>query len=531
MSNYEYIVIGAGSAGCAVAARLSEAGKQVLLLEAGKNLTTMMMRMPTGFFEVYSDERYNWNYTAEVSQGLGNRATPLPRGRVLGGSSSINALVYLRGNPADYDGWSKDGLPEWSYQKCLPYFKKMESSDLGPSEYRGGNGPVSVKQGKLESPLFDAFLGASSEAGHNISNDLNGADPEGMGRLDANIRNGERCSAADAYVRPALDNGYLTLVDSALVKRIIIENGRAVGVEYEKNGKVTTAHAESEVVLSAGAYNSPQILMLSGIGEEAALQEHGIAPVANLPGVGKNLQDHLQMLLTYSTKDKISMAWIGSFGGKSRAGAQWVLNQGGPLASNMYEVGGFLRSSDKVPHPDIQYHVLPMVGAVKNGKMKLLEGVTLSITNCNPQSRGEVRLASADPAKAPILDLRYLSDERDLEPFESSVRLSADIMNSPSMKPLIKEEITPWGGFKTQDEIKQHIAKSAETIHHPCGTCRMGVGEDAVVDSDLKVYGIDCLRVIDASIMPKIITANTNCASIMIGEKGAAHILGWHEVG
>lgn len=526
MADFDYIVVGGGAAGCAVASRLSEDGtKTVLLLEAGPDRRDLMMTMPAGFYKAYSDPRTNWSYMSEPLRGAGGRQIPIPRGRVLGGSSSINGMVFLRGHPKDYDSWDAGGAVGWSYADCLPYFKKLENSSFGPNEFRGGSGPIFLEQGTLKNPLFDTFLASAENAGYPRTPDLNGAQPEGFGRYDTNRHKGKRWSAADGYIRAVGKRANLTVTTSAPARRILFTGQRATGVEYAIAGKAVQARAKREVIVCGGSYNSPHLLMLSGIGPADHLGKHGISVVADLPSVGQNLQDHLQVYLQYTTREKVSLAWLGTPWGKALAGSLWLLTKRGPVASNMYEAGGFLRSSPDVDYPDLQLQICPMLTEIGPNGMMLHDGVQVIISTMRPSARGRVTLRSADPKENPVLTFGHLDSDADLHTFLNGLDRCRELMATNPMAAMIREEVSPAQSRGTLEERIAFVRSSILSIHHPCGTCRMGSDEFAVVDNQLRVRGVDGLRVVDASVMPTVVSANTHAASIMIGEKGAAHIL------
>lgn len=524
---YDYIIIGAGSAGCVMANRLSETGDKVLLLEAGPMDRNLLIHIPAGVYSVYRDPKINWNYQTEDEPALDGRNVDMPRGKVVGGSSSINSMVYMRGHPLDYDRWEADyDLPGWSYADCLPYFKAGETSDRGADDWRGDSGPLSVTRGGLDNPLYDAFIEAGDQAGQGRSEDLNGYNPEGVARFDATKRKGRRCSAAVAHLRPALARENLTLMTDVLARRILFDGVWAEGVAFEHRGQQRNAHAAKEVILCGGAINSPQLLMLSGVGPGDHLRAHGIDPVLEVNGVGQNLMDHPTVMLKYACKKPVTIDYLQNPLRKAMAGTRWLLNQTGPAASNVWEAGGLVRGNSDVPYPNLQYHFGPVAAEFKNGRMKLFQAFSIHVDQLRPRFRGEVRLTSADPKTKPALYFNYLSTAHDEREIIEGVRKCREVIAQRAFDGFRGEELCPGPDIQIDLEILAAVRGMTETDYHPCGTCRMGGDEDAVVDGEMRVRGVEGLRVVDASVMPQIISANLNGPIQMIAARAADFVLG-----
>ena len=528
MSEYDYIIIGAGSAGCVLANRLTEGSQnKVLILEAGPMDHKLMVHIPAGVYHAYKDPSINWNYTSEPEPECDDRRIELPRGKVIGGSSSINSMVYMRGHPMDYDRWANDfGLPDWSYERCLPYFKRCESSDRGANAWRGGSGPLGVTQGTLQNPLFDALHEAGEQSGQGTSDDLNGYKPEGIARLDSTTRYGRRSSAAVAHLKPALKRSNLTLQTRALSRRIILENNQARGVEYEVNGQVKQAFAAKEVIASCGAIKSPQLLMLSGIGSADTLNAMNITPQINLPGVGQNLQDHLSIDSAYYCKEPITLHTLTHPMKKLSIGLKWLATRSGIGASHIWEMGGFVFGNDQVTHPNLQYHFTPVYSDWHNRKIRLQQGYVLSCDQLRPKSRGEVKLRSDDPHDRPASHFNYMSHPDDTRELVEALKVMQELLTQPAFDECRGERINPAPEAKTDRELEAWVRGYSSTDYHPCGTCRMGHDDLAVVDGQLRVHGVDHLRVVDASVMPDIVSGNLNAPTQMIGERAADYILG-----
>lgn len=529
--DYDYIIVGAGSAGCVLANRLTEDyDVSVLLIEAGKRDLSLYIHMPATFAWPLMSKTFNWWYETEPEPYVDDRVMYQPRGKVWGGSSSVNGMCYIRGHGKDYDRWAEEtGDPTWSYAQCLPYFRACENfPEAGDTDYHGVGGPTEVTRGAHWTPLYDAFIRAGVEAGYPETDDLNGRRQEGFGPMDRSVGGGRRSSTATAYLRPARRRPNLTLVDRALTRRVVFENGRAVGVEFRKGGIVQTARATREVIVAGGAFNSPQLLMLSGVGNPEHLREHGIGVVADLKGVGENLQDHPEIYVQYKCKTTDTLYGVMKPWRQIPIGLDWLLRGKGPGATNHFEAGGFIRSEPGVEHPNLQFHFLPVAASYDGSGMQNVHGYQAHIGPMRPESRGWVRLKSADPFDHPRIRFNYFSTERDRREFRDGIKLTREILNQPAMAPYNGGELAPGPEVRTDDEIDAYARRMVESAYHPSCTCAMGPASDpmAVVDSQGRVHGVEGLRVVDASIMPSIVSGNLNMPTIMLAEKLADVIRG-----
>ncbi|WP_405110689.1 choline dehydrogenase [Phaeobacter sp. BS52] len=529
--NADYVIVGAGSADCAMAYRLSEAGKSVLVIEHGGTDAGPFIQMPGALSYPMNMSMYDWGYKSQPEPHLGGRELVCPRGKVVGGSSSINGMVYVRGHAGDYNHWAESGAAGWSYADVLPYFKRMETWDDrghgGDPDWRGTDGPLHVTRGPRDNPLHAAFVKAGEQASYPVSKDYNGEQQEGFGPMEMTVHKGQRWSAANAYLKPALKRDNCEMI-RALARKVVIEDGRAVGVEVERGGKIEVIRANAEVILAASSLNSPKLLMLSGIGPAKHLAEHGIDVVVDRPGVGQNLQDHLEFYFQFASKQPITLFKYWNLFGKALVGAQWLFTKTGLGASNQFESAAFIRSDKGVDYPDIQYHFLPIAVRYDGQAAAEGHGFQAHVGPMRSDSRGEVTLASADPKDAPKILFNYMSTEKDWEDFRKCIRLTREVFAQDAMKPFVKHEIQPGDALQSDEELNGFIREHVESAYHPCGTCKMGAVEDpmAVVDPECRVIGVEGLRVADSSIFPRITNGNLNGPSIMTGEKASDHILG-----
>jgi len=527
----EYVIVGAGSAGCAMAYRLAEAGKRVLVIEHGGTDAGPLIQMPGALSYPMNMKRYDWGFQSEPEPHLGGRRLATPRGKVVGGSSSINGMIYVRGHARDFDHWRDQGADGWGYADVLPYYQRQENwhdgGHGGDPAWRGTDGPLHVSRGRRDNPLTRAFVEAGREAGYPVTPDYNGHQQEGFGPYDMTVWQGERFSAAKAYLRPALKRENCDLV-RAFARRVVIEEGRAVGVEVERDGRIEVIRAEAEVILAASSLNSPKLLMLSGIGPAAHLAEHGIEVVADRLGVGQNLQDHLELYIQAAASQPVSLFKYWNLLGKAYVGARWLFTKTGPGATNQFESAGFIRSQAGVDYPDIQYHFLPIAVRYDGQVAAEGHGFQAHVGPMRSPSRGEVTLRSSDPKDAPRILFNYMAHEKDWSDFRKCIRLTREIFAQDAFKPYYKHEIQPGADVQSDDELNDFIRQHVESAYHPCGTARIGRRDDpmAVVDPETRVIGVEGLRLADSSIFPRITNGNLNAPSIMVGEKASDHILG-----
>ncbi|XP_036593649.1 choline dehydrogenase, mitochondrial isoform X1 [Trichosurus vulpecula] len=533
---YSYIIVGAGSAGCVLSHRLSEdTNSTVLVLEAGpkdiflgSKRLTWKVHMPAALVSNLCDNKYNWYYHTTPQKGMNQRVMYWPRGRIWGGSSSLNAMVYVRGHAEDYNRWSEEGAEGWDYNHCLPYFRKAQTHELGPNQYRGGEGPLYVSRGKSNHPLHHAFLEAAQQAGYPFTEDMNGFQQEGFGWMDMTIYKGLRWSTASAYLRPALTRPNLTAESGTFVTRILFDRTRAIGVEYIQSGQKKKVYASKEVILSGGAINSPQLLMLSGIGNADDLKKHGIPVVCNLPGVGQNLQDHLEMYIQQECTQPITLYSAQKPIRKMAIGLEWLWKFSGWGATAHLETGGFIRSRPGVPHPDIQFHFLPSQ-VIDHGRVpSQQEAYQVHVGTMRSMSVGWLKLKSANPMDHPIIEPNYMSTEADIEEFRLSVKLTREIFAQKALEPFRGQELQPGSHVQSDQDIDAFVRAKADSAYHPSCTCKMGQPSDptAVVDPQARVIGVENLRVVDASIMPSVVSGNLNAPTIMIAEKASDMIRG-----
>ncbi len=526
---YDYIIVGGGSAGCVLANRLSANPEhQVLVLEAGRpdHKLDFRIHMPAALTYLLTDSTYNWLYESEPEPHMHNRKIAQPRGKVIGGSSCINGMIYIRGNAMDYEKWAGfDGLESWSYKHCLPYFRKCETRLSGADKYHGSNGPLNVSTAKCNNPLFDAFFKATEQAGYPHTDDVNGYQQEGFGVFDQNIYRGRRYSAARAYLHPVKQRENLTIITGATANRVLFDGKTAIGVEYNKRGKTVSVYGQ-EIISCGGAINSPKLLQLSGIGNQDELQQLGIHSVHHLPGVGENLQDHLELYVQYACKKPVSLYPALKWYNQPKIGFDWLFKRQGDAATNHFEAGGFVRSNTTVTYPNLQFHFLPLAIRYDGSAPRNGHGFQLHVGPMNTDVRGHVKITSKDPDQRPAILFNYLSTAQERKEWIEAIKVSRNIIAQPAFDELRGEELAPGSQVQSDQEILDFVAREGESAYHPSCTCKMGYDDMAVVDSELRVHGVKNLRVVDASVFPAITNGNLYAPTIMVAEKAADIILG-----
>ncbi len=526
LEHYDYIIVGAGSAGCVLANRLSEdKNNNVLLLEAGGSDINPWIHIPVGYFKTMHNPATDWCYKTEPDEGINNRSLQWPRGKVLGGSSSLNGLLYVRGQAEDYDHWESLGNQGWSYKDVLPYFKKSEDQERGESEYHGVGGPLKVSDLRLRRPIADYFMKAATETGIPLNSDYNGEDQEGVGYFQQTAYKGFRWSTARGFLRPALKRDNLTLITKAQTTRVLFEGNKATGIEFKHNGTLKKVSANKEVVLSTGAIGSPQILQLSGLASKELLNKHNIPVIKDIPGVGQNLQDHLQIRLVFKTSQRTLNDEVNNYLKQFKVGLQYALTRTGPLTLAASQIAVFTKTDPALSRPDIQFHMQPLSADKPGDGAHKFSAFTASVCQLRPKSRGYLEIKSTNPEDHPAIHPNYLSEPEDEKVAVDSIKVARKIAKAPSLAKHIQEEFVPGEQYQTDEELLDAARQYSQTIYHPTSTCKMGNDDTAVVNDRLQVHGVENLRVIDASIMPEITSGNTNAPTIMIAEKGADMIL------
>jgi choline dehydrogenase len=528
MLEADFVIVGSGSAGSALAYRLAEDGRNsVIVIEYGGTDIGPLIQMPSALSYPMNMSLYDWGFRTEPEPHLGGRSLATPRGKVLGGSSSINGMVYVRGHARDFDHWAEQGATGWSFADVLPYFKRMEHAHGGEDGWRGTEGPLHVKRGPRRNPLYHAFVEAGRQAGFETTEDYNGSKQEGFGPMEQTIHQGRRWSTANAYLRPALKRGNVRIVNG-LARRVTIENQRATGVEIDVKNQIQVVRARREVILAASSINSPKLLLLSGIGPTEHLRQNGIGVVADRPGVGQNLQDHLELYIQQEAIQPVTLHSRLNLFSKGLIGAEWLFFKSGLGATNHFESAAFVRSKAGVDYPDIQYHFLPAAMRYDGKAAAKSHGFQAHVGPMRSKSRGSITLRGPDPRAAPVIRFNYMSHPDDWADFRHCIRLTREIFGQAAFDPFRGKEISPGSHVVTDDQLDEHIREHVESAYHPCGSCRMGRADDptAVVDPECRVIGVEGLRVADSSIFPRVTNGNLNGPSIMTGEKAADHILG-----